>query len=191
MLFSRLFPLQEKAQFAKDFVLAFTPASYKVPISTCQAFSLRLNDVRRRGNPLYQSPATVFTAVSFQSTMLKDGRKVPSDMQILPVRADKIEEPADEEADQDEQAEMASDFVTAFGEVGSECLLMASKMTMGWATSYRKAEPEKKGFSLWRKRYSRARLRWSGYPLLPARLRRPQAEQLQLQEEWAKRRRIS
>ena len=69
---------------------------------------------------------------------------------------------------------------------------MASTLQNGWQCSYRRLEPEKKSFSVWRVRWSRMRQRWenSRVKLQVAQERRPIDQQLELQKTWANNRRV-
>ena len=79
----------------------------------CQAWTAKLNDVRRRKNCLYVSPKTSeFKALDFKAQMLRDGSPCPRDRCCLPVVApiDLGEEDPEEvaAADHAEDAEMAA-----------------------------------------------------------------------------------
>ena len=129
-------------------------------------------------------------ALNFSASMLRDGRRVPQERMTNPWIIPATEA---KPAEGDEQAEldaMAADFIQAFGQLGSDEIGIQDRQVLGWSCSYRKEQPEKRAFAHWRRRWSKARLRWSGIALQAPRHRRPQEEQLRLQETWAKRRRI-
>ena len=148
----------------------------------------RLNDVRRRPKPLYVAACGQMTGVNFSAAMLRDGRVVPAERQVWPWIIAATEAKPAEGDDLAEQEAMAADFMNAFGVAGSDEIGLKDREVMGWACSYRASCPEKRSFKDWRCRWTRARARWSKIPLQAPRLRRPQAEQLVLQETWAKRR---
>ena len=130
------------------------------------------------------------TAVVFKCQMPKDGRRTAAHRVCLPSIVPVIET-ADADGDLALGAEASADFAAAFGCNGSDEILMASKMCLGWMCSYRTAQPEKRKFSDWRARWTKARLRYADVPLLQPRLRRSQEEQKKLQDEWRKRRHIN
>ena len=122
--------------------------------------------------------------------MLNIPQRIPAARVCMPIRVaavDAAEEPDPEE----EGAELQAEFIHAFGEAGSGEIGMGSTKTMGWLTSYRRSQPELRSFSAWRQRWTRARKKWAEFPLQAPRIKRPQQDQLQLQKDWAKRRRVS
>ena len=101
----------------QEWCFHFTPGSFKVPIGTSQAFCAKLNDVRRRPKPLFQSKTRQLTAIDFKASMLKSPGRVPGDHCCWPVLADHPEKeaPVDEmAAEYAEVAEMAGEFIAAF-----------------------------------------------------------------------------
>ena len=158
---------------------------------TCQAFSARLNDRRRRGTPLFQNRGHVCTGIDFRATMLRTGARVPAFRVTWPTVIPAEEAAPEAGEDAGEEGEAAADFAAAFGDHGSEEIAMLCKTQLGWNTSYRSSQPERKSFSSWRRRWTRQRLRYSGTPLLAPRVRRSQLEQLELQKSWQQRRRVS
>ena len=167
----------------------FSKQSFREQIGTCQAWSMKLNDNRRRKKPLFLNKDGFATALNFSASMLRNGARVPADRVTLPKVAPATELP-EPGADAAELDAMAADFLERFEEVGSGEININSREAFGWACSYRSAAPEKQLCSTWRKRWSKARKAWASTPLQAPRHRRPQAEQLVIQKGWAKRRRM-
>ena len=185
------FPKVEKTQFLKDWCLMFDKKCYTQPINTCQAWTLRLNDQRRRPTPLYTNKFGVATGLNFGASMLRDGRRVDKERQCWPTLVPACDAAAIEGEEKADMDAMAEDFISAFNELGSDEIGICQKQVLGWMCSYRSAQPEKRSFASWRARWTRARKVWAGTQLQQARHRRPQAEQLAVQQRWKQRRRIS
>ena len=192
------FPALEKKEFRRSFMFEYHQSTFLQPIQVCQAWQGKLNDIRRKPMVLYTSPKKVVTAVTFKALMLRDGSRCPADRTILPQLrdlslTDDAEKEDGEAADGEaaEAAEMAADFLTAWGEEGSGLIQMAEKQVLGWATSYRTSCPELRAFSTWRTRWSKARQRFhaAGMVLKPGQTRRPVAEAATMQEKWRQNRR--
>ena len=189
------FPDQEKKEFRRSYMFEFATTTFLQPISICQAWQGRCNDIRRRPVVLWTNPKTrSVTAVTFKALMLRDGSRCPADRQTLPELRDLAVEEVEEgegEADGGDAAEMAADFLTAWGEQGSGLIQMAEKKVLGWATSYRTSCPELRAFATWRARWSKARIRFqdNGIVLKPGQNRRPAAEAAAMQEKWRQNRR--
>ena len=147
--------------------------------------------MRSRGKSLFENRFKAMTSVDFKSLMLADGRRAPLDRVCLPTRVAAEEAPEPEAAAEGADPEASADFAAAFGSNGSDEILMASKLCLGWQCSYRSVAPERRSFDAWRSRWSKARARYSNVPLLPPRIRRAQSEQLALQDVWRKRRHVS
>ena len=194
------FPKLDRKTFIQQYVRSWKPASFLLPISTCQAYECRLNDRRRLRNPLYLSPKGIYTGLDFKSSMLCNGHRVPNDRVCLPADDPSIQERADhaepEEGDAEEQAdiahEVAEDFAFANAEPGNGTIEMAVQLFKGWRSSYRKQQPEKKEFEEIASIWSKMRGMWekTGVSLLPPRSRRSVAAQQALQSKWAASRRL-
>ena len=158
--FHDYFPLDTKSKFVEDYAIHFTPASFLEPIMACQSWSCRLNDKRRRGNPMFLDAANVFTALNFRAAMLRDGTHVPAERSCLPRKADAAVALAAEEAEEGEDAmpvgELAAEFHDIHGEQGNGLIAMGTLVHNEWQCSYRTTMPEKKLFSSWRDRWTRA-----------------------------------
>ena len=172
----------------REWCLMYDKKSYREPINTCQAWSVRLNDKRRRPAPLWTNADGVCTGLHFSATMLRDGRRAPKERTVLPVVVPMAEAPPPEEVEAVDIEALQSDFVTAFNELGSDEIGIGMKFVLGWACSYRSAQPEKRSFQAWRARWAKARKSWQGIPLQAPRHRRPQEEQLAQQKLWRQRR---
>ena len=159
-------PELPKDQFVRDKMWTFAPKSFCEQISCCHSWSLRLNDTRRRGRPLFVNHAGVLKAVNFCAQMLK-GARPTGDRTVCPVlipNSDVAAVPAG-----DVPAVPAGDVPAVPAGVvpadaaaeDEECdIPLMVKEHRGWLTSYRKHQPEKKCFSAWRDRFSKCRLRY-------------------------------
>ena len=179
-----MFPKVPKATFLLEHVMMFSTTSFKEAVGTSLAFSLRLNDQRRRTRPMFQNTAGILTGCDFKSEMMKTGQRVPASRVCWPTVVAALEQApaADDAAEVDE---VQAEFAQSFQDGGcSEMISMGMQEVLGWQSSYRRSAPEKKCFSAWRRRWSRQRLRWLHFPLHAPRTRRPAAEQLSRQEEW-------
>ena len=78
------FPTEQKTSFLTKKCFSFSPSSFKEAIGTSQAYSLRINDVRRRGNPLFLNKDSIMKACDFRSTMLRGGSNIPGHRSCLP-----------------------------------------------------------------------------------------------------------
>lgn len=186
------FPTKSKHDFMTQDMFEFHANSFREAIGVCQCFAACISDVRRVPRPTFQDSGGKLTAVKFKSSMLPRNERVTAERQCQPV-AVKIVVEVDEEAalgPEDAAAAAAEDAVAlvAFADQGSEAIGLSSRQTLGWMTSYRSNEPEKRSFASWRSRWSKARARFSDLPLEAARLRRSQEAQLEIQEEWRQRR---
>ena len=92
-----------------------------------------------------------------------------------------------------ERAEIGADFEAAFGPVHhdehEQVIAMSSKLHLGWQTSYRNEQPEKKAFKSWRLRFSKMRARHEDIALQAPRWKKPKDEQAAVQQRWLKRKR--
>ena len=169
----------------------FSPGSFKEAIGTSQCFMTHIHDIRRRPRPTFMDARHQLTAVRFSSCMLPGQKKIPADRCCLPVVVPVKMEAVDDDDDKEavlagkEEAERALGAISA---AGSEEIGISAKEVAGWATSYRASQPEKRTFKDWRRRWTRARARWTGIALQSVRVRRPQHEQLVKQKEWRARR---
>ena len=178
------FPTVHKSNFVEQFCIQFHRSAFTEQISVCQCWTLRLNDQRRRGNPLYVDKKNVMTGVKFYASMLRDGRRVASERICIPKVEPPCEQPELEDMQKLEQRSEAEEFASGFAEAGSEEIGIAVKEVLGWSCSYRSAQPEKQSFAHWRARWTKARQSWISVPLEAPRHRRPQEEQRKRQEEW-------
>ena len=156
------YPCDEKEKFVAEFCKSFKSASFKEQISVCQSWSCRLNDIRRRKNPLYENAEGQLPALDFKAAMLRDGTRVPADRSCHPVviRPGEVDAAGADGEDGEaagEVAELGDEFGHVFGEEGNGEISMGTTLHLGWQCSYRSSEPEKKCFSVWRKRFSKAR----------------------------------
>ena len=112
------------------------------------------------GRPLWVNSKGVATGLDFKASMLRNGQRVPADRVCHPLIAPAIESPSEAESQVEIEA-MVADFTSAFNEAGSDEIAIAAKEILGWSCSYRSSQPEKRNFSSWRKRWSKARARLS------------------------------
>ena len=179
----------------KDFVASYCRLFKTLPeqISVCQSWSLRLNDIRRRGNPVFENSARVLKALTLRANMIS-GMTCPASRATLPTLVDIPVGPEPEEADEDAAAEEDEHELAADApDLGPDGVVIPvdSMRKEGWLCSYRRHCPESRDFASWRKRFSRMRAKWqkSGVPLKAPQMRRPIAEQLALQKDWRVRKR--
>lgn len=185
--FHLVFPDVPRKQFVQDYCRMFR--SMPEQIGMCQSWTARLNDVRRKVNPEYQSASRQLTGITLKANMLADAR-CPASRSIWPILVDLpagSEEPI-EAADPEDAAEEAADAA----EIAADGVVVPvnSQQVDGWLCSYRRVSPELKDFSHWRERFSKMRSRWTkaGLVLHDPRTKRPIEEQKALQKTWADRR---
>ena len=126
--------------------MQFDRKGFTEPIGVCQAYQMKLNDIRRRSNPLLQNHFKMLAAIDFKCNMLKDGRRAPAHRICFPTVVAAAEAPEPPEAEGALDPEASAYFAAAFGCNGSDEILMATKMCLGWQCSYRTKEPEKRVF---------------------------------------------
>lgn len=163
-----------------------------------QAWSCKLNDKRRRGNPLYKHAATSeMKALDFKAQMLMDGSRCPAERVCHPIAVPidtsvlESEEKADEDGDGED---VAAEFAEVFQDPGAAGeIAIGVTEHLGWKCSYRSQTPELKSFRSWRKRWASARAKWqsTGVRLLAPQIRRSKEQQLSIQQAWRMRRRHS
>ena len=184
-----VFPTESRKDFCKEWLKCFAASSFRESIMVSQCYSAKLNDVRRRGNPLFVDRYSNYTALNFRCPLLPDGSKVPHDLVCVPKdRPIPVDDP---EAEEGEPAVDAPEEAGAPDIVGDDGVPVRAREVNGWMCSYRSNEPEAKEFKAWRARFTKVRskfARWSK-KLALTRTRRPQAEQLALQATWASRKR--
>ena len=184
--FHDYFPACSKAEFVASHLWQFSPSSFREGIAVSQCWSTTLNDVRRKTNPCFQDKAHILKAVNFKANLLPASTKIPAERMCFPIVVPVVtEEEEIEVAATEADAEAERELRQAIADHGSEAVPMNTRVQSGWSVSYRANEPEKKQFKAWRQRFTRGRLRYAGQALQPARVRRPQMEQLARQEEWA------
>ena len=118
---------------------------------------MKLKDVRRKKNPLYENDKRCLTALNFRANMLADC-KPSADKITLPILVDI---PVDEPADEDDPGDVVDEPAEGGVDLGPDGVVVPMKSTQvnEWLCSYRSNEPEKKEFAAWRVRFTRMRAR--------------------------------
>jgi hypothetical protein len=160
----------------------FTRGSFKAGIMTSQAWSMRLNDKRRRANFMGNGVRkNMFTAIDFKCHMIH-GQPASAEMTCWPV-LDVEPAPAAalfegaEEPDGAEGDELrAADADLAEGNAG---IAYNIRMTpSGWRTSFRKTQPEKRDVSEWYPSLARQKAAFNGIALQAPKRQKTDAEKL-------------